>query len=1629
MSWRGILALAAFSVLAAAGGAQTGDDHGNSIGSATAIGVNTSVSGSIGAAGDQDYFRITLNTAGTLTVYTTGSTDTFGRLLDGNGVELTNNDDATDLNFRISRSVSAGTYYIAVRHYSSSGTGSYVLRVEGPVVSDDHGNSIGSATAIGTNTTVAGAINGGGDQDYFRITLTAAGTLTVYTTGSTDTFGQLLDGNGVELASNDDATDLNFRISRSVNAGTYYIAVRHFDGAGTGSYSLRADFVPVPPPGDDHGNSAGSATSVTLNSTVAGVLNTANDIDYFRVTLGGTARLVVYTTGGTDTLGSLRNGSDQQIVEDDDGNGDRGFRIERDLSGGTYYVRVTGYGGATGSYSLRVETTAAVTAPSVSTATPAAVTATGATLGGNVTGSGGATVTQRGIVYGTSQNPTTSSGTFVTVGSGTGSFSTTLDGALIPNTTYYVRAFAINSAGTAYGSQLSFTTQSNPLGDDHGNSAGSATSVALNSTVAGVLNTANDIDYFRVTLGGTARLVVYTTGGTDTLGSLRNGSDQQIVEDDDGNGDRGFRIERDLSGGTYYVRVTGYGGATGSYSLRVETTAAVTAPSVSTATPAAVTATGATLGGNVTGSGGATVTQRGIVYGTSQNPTTSSGTFVTVGSGTGSFSTTLDGALIPNTTYYVRAFAINSAGTAYGSQLSFTTQSNPLGDDHGNSAGAATSVALNSTVAGLLSPAGDQDYFRVALTTSGTLTVYTTGSTDTFGRLLDGNGVELANNDDATDLNFRISRSVSAGTYYIAVRHYSGSGTGAYSLRVEFVPNVAPAGDDHGNSASTATAIGTNQSILGTINPAGDLDYFRLTLTSGGPLTIYTTGSTDTFGRLLDSNGVELASNDDATDTNFRISRTVSAGTYYVAVRHYSTTGTGAYSLRADFAPPPTSVSDDHGNSVGAATAIGTNTTVAGAINGGGDQDYFRITLTAAGTLTVYTTGSTDTFGRLLDSNGVELASNDDATDLNFRIGRSVNAGTYYIAVRHFSATDTGAYGLRADFVATPSNPSSDDHGNSVGAATAIGTNTTVAGAINGGGDQDYFRITLTAAGTLTVYTTGSTDTFGRLLDATGAELASNDDATDLNFRIGRSVGAGTYFIAVRHFSATGTGTYGLRADFVATPSSPSSDDHGNGLGSATAIGTNATVTGAIGSPGDQDYFRITLSAAGTLTVYTTGSTDTFGRLLDGNGAELASSDDAADLNFRISRTVGAGTYYIAVRHFSSTGTGAYGLRADHQPTDVPAGGDDHGNSVGSATAIGTNATVTGSIGAPGDQDYFRVTLSAAGTLTVYTTGSTDTFGRLLDGNGVELASNDDATDLNFRINRTVGAGTYYVMVRHYSPTGTGAYSLRADFAASGAGGAAQSSLQVELSPSIPQQVTVGTPVAISGRLLRAGSPAGNQTFYVSDGLQLMSRIVSTDAEGRFSFVSTPSSNRAAVVEFHDQSRVMRALLFHVTNSANLTRSAFVDAVLVRNDSGRRARVTITNPFNESEHIVLQAGQVLKVAESLRTEIVRRSSFSAGSSINAGIIGGSAMVDPSSNEMTMTFTGGTLLARGSVYYTSNDEFGVCWSPGADVGAAIEIEGQLCVGTDGISVGVGGSSAALAPTGVNAAAFSFRVVEW
>lgn len=102
--------------------------------------------------------------------------------------------------------------------------------------------------------------------------------------------------------------------------------------------------------------------------------------------------------------------------------------------------------------------------PGLSTTDISSKTSTSAISGGNITNQGGSAITARGVCWSTSHDPTIALPTKTSDGTGTGSFTSSITN-LTANTTYYVRAYATNSAGTAYGNEVSFTTANNVVNE------------------------------------------------------------------------------------------------------------------------------------------------------------------------------------------------------------------------------------------------------------------------------------------------------------------------------------------------------------------------------------------------------------------------------------------------------------------------------------------------------------------------------------------------------------------------------------------------------------------------------------------------------------------------------------------------------------------------------------------------------------------------------------------------------------------------------------------------------------------------------------------------------------------------------------------------------------------------------------------------------------------------------------------------------------------------------------------------------------------------------------------------------------------------------------------------------------
>ena len=1247
---------------------------------------------------------------------------------------------------------------------------------------DDHGNARATATPVTSGMQIAGNIETGDDQDYFSIEVARGVRLRAAATGDVNTIGHLYDSSGRELAANDDDGEgMNFNVSAPIaSAGTYYVRVTSA-GTGTGMYRLTVTLIP-----DDHGNARATATPAMIGMAIDGEIDPGTDTDYFSIQVSSTDLtgidfliLTAATTGDVDTVGALYDSSGRELAADDNG-GSTGMNFELSsqiASAGTYYVRVAG--SDTGMYRLTVTSMAGDHGNMRGSATPVTK---GIAIMGNIDPAGDEDYFAIEVTSAELSSMASlilkaeTTGDLDTMGHLYDSGGTPLamnDDSAPSNSnfrfshsittagTYYVRVASVGSAMGMYRLTVTFTS------DDHGNTRDSATRISIGTPIDGEIDPGTDTDHFSIVVSSTdltgidfLTLRAVTTGGTNTIGAIYDSDGNELAADDNSGAGMNFDVSYNItSAGTYYVRVEGSG--IGTYRLAVTSMPGDHGNNRDSATQIS-------FGTQITGSINPGNDEDWFSVEVTSEQLPGMGILVLKASITNSAETigyiydSSGNQLVRNDNWdqgiadYDVSYDIASAGTYYIRVRSFYRDTRMYSltvtsraDDHGNTRDSTTRVTSGTAVDGNIETENDEDYFSIEVTNADlsgagiiVLRAVTTGGTNTAGTLYDVRGIGTLAMDfnSGTNTNFELSAQItSAGIYPVRVTS-EGMGTGMYRL------TVTKTAGDHGDTRDSATRAAFDTAIAGNIDSDTDEDYFSISVSSTDltgkdvlELRAVTTGSTDTVGHIYDSNGNELATDDNSsTGMNFDVSYSVTtAGTYYVRVKG---TASGMYSLTV------TSMGRDHGNNRGSATQVTSATRITGYIDPGNDEDYFLIEVPRAGALTATTTSSVvgpNTVGTLYDSGGMQLATDDDSgLGSHFRISYSITtAGTYYIRVTSVGS-GTGTYNLIVTF---------DVHGDTSASATSVTSGTAITGVVGQTSDNDYFSIAVPSGGTLIALTTGTTDTRGFLYDTDGTtELAKNQDSspTDDNFRISYQLAsAGTYYIRV---TGSNTGAYVLTATFIA--------DHSDARDmTATPVTSGLTITGGIDPAADEDYFRITVTRAGILTATTTGETNTVGAIYDSGGMELATDDNSGTgNNFDFSHNItAAGTYYVRVTSAGSD-TGEYSLTVTF---------DDHGNAQAHATPVMSGTAIAGNIEAALDEDYFSIAVTGAGILTASTTGTTDTRGFLYDSDGMRLATDDDSgTGRNFSFSHQITTtGTYYIKVNAFS-TNTGAYTLTVTF-------------------------------------------------------------------------------------------------------------------------------------------------------------------------------------------------------------------------------------------------------------------------
>ena len=377
-----------------------------------------------------------------------------------------------------------------------------------------------------------------------------------------------------------------------------------------------------------------------------------------------------------------------------------------------------------------------------------------------------------------------------------------------------------------------------------------------------------------------------------------------------------------------------------------------------------------------------------------------------------------------------------------------------------------------------------------------------------------------------------------------------GPADAVYGLNIAYprVVSLRPGRTEDGGTPETATPVVADSTTFAALPNRYDIDYFRVTLPEAGWLRVETTGRCDTQGALITEDGEVVAEdNTGGAYGNFLIEAELGAGVYFVKVQWAQGTERPAsndYTLRVSF--KPASAADDHGDGAAQASYVAVPSSTSGAMERRSDTDYFRFEVGERSVVRIGTAGQTDVVGVLTSADGtIRLEDDDSGPTTNFLIVAKLSPGIYFVAVRGYDAGAIGAYSLNVSRSTEP-----DDHADAPSDATALAAGAFAEGEIEVALDHDLFRIEIPAElgpGQLWVESQFRCLTerrihcdayvAGELLQDGDVQIAARTgDGGLLAFRfvIGAQVAPGPYFLRVTGVDQSTTGTYEIRASFIA---------------------------------------------------------------------------------------------------------------------------------------------------------------------------------------------------------------------------------------------------------------------------------------------------------------------------------------------------------------------------------------------------------------------------------------------------------------------------------------------------------------
>ncbi|MEH1901153.1 MAG: hypothetical protein V7L04_06995 [Nostoc sp.] len=341
----------------------------------------------------------------------------------------------------------------------------------------------------------------------------------------------------------------------------------------------------------------------------------------------------------------------------------------------------------------------------------------------------------------------------------------------------------------------------------------------------------------------------------------------------------------------------------------------------------------------------------------------------------------------------------------------------------------------------------------------------------------------------------------------------------------------------------------------------------------------------------------------------------------------------------------------------------------------------------------------------------------------------------------------------------------------------------------------DYYKFSLTSTNNITLLLNGVTQNYlyakiyydknNNGLIESGEQLDSEIAGSGQNAQLTTTLGAGNYYVEISQYYNNVTSNYSLQLAATSAPASIASNP-GNTLDTAYNIGNltgNKTFTEFVGSVDPLDYYKFSLTSTNNITLLLNGVTQNYlyakiyydknNNGLIETGDELYSEIAGSGSNAQITKTLGAGNYYVGISQYYNNVNSNYSLQLA-ATSALASIGSNPGNTLNTAYNIG-NLTGTKSftefVGSVDPLDYYKFSLTSTNNITLLLNGVTDDYlyakiyydknNNGLIESGEQLDSEIVGSGGNAQITKTLGAGNYYVEISQYNNNDNSNYSLQ----------------------------------------------------------------------------------------------------------------------------------------------------------------------------------------------------------------------------------------------------------------------------